>query len=97
MTSQPPSLAPYLAASPVIDCDQAVAAASVAPTTGLATDAAMAEALFTFARDAISRSADARQNPITCVASDVLAHGTGFCYAKCHLLAALLADLPDLS
>jgi hypothetical protein len=27
---------------------------------------------------------------LTCKASDVLAHGTGYCYAKSHLLAALL-------
>ncbi len=29
-------------------------------------------------------------NPVTCKASDVLLHGTGFCYAKSHLLAALI-------
>jgi hypothetical protein len=27
---------------------------------------------------------------VTCAASDVLKHGAGFCYAKSHLLAALL-------
>ncbi|MFA6970158.1 MAG: transglutaminase family protein [Gallionella sp.] len=29
-------------------------------------------------------------NPVTCKASEVLIHGTGYCYAKSHLLAALL-------
>ena len=29
-------------------------------------------------------------NPVTCRASDVLHHKTGYCYAKSHLLAALL-------
>jgi transglutaminase-like putative cysteine protease len=29
-------------------------------------------------------------DPVTCTASDVLAAGTGHCYAKSHLLAALL-------
>ena len=33
---------------------------------------------------------DFRRNPVTCKASDVLLHGTGYCYAKSHLLAALL-------
>nr|WP_269749949.1 transglutaminase family protein [Polyangium fumosum] len=28
--------------------------------------------------------------PLTCTASEVLRHRTGFCYAKSHLLAALL-------
>ena len=50
----------------------------------------MAEAAFTFVRDAIRHSADFRQNPVTCAASAVLRHGTGYCYAKAHLLVALL-------
>ena len=29
-------------------------------------------------------------NPVTCYASEVLKHKTGYCYAKSHLLAALL-------
>lgn len=45
---------------------------------------------FHFVRDQIKHSWDYRQNPVTCKASDVLAHGTGYCYAKSHLLAALL-------
>lgn len=45
---------------------------------------------FEFVRDDIRHSWDYRQNPVTCAASDVLAHATGYCYAKSHLLAALL-------
>lgn len=41
-------------------------------------------------RDTILHSADFQQNPVTCKASDVLRHNTGYCYAKSHLLAALL-------
>jgi len=33
---------------------------------------------------------DYRINSVTCKASEVLTHGTGYCYAKSHLLAALL-------
>ncbi|MCH8620339.1 transglutaminase family protein [Undibacterium sp. TS12] len=50
----------------------------------------IAQACFEFVRDQIHHSWDYRQNPVTCIASDVLAHGTGYCYAKSHLLAALL-------
>lgn len=50
----------------------------------------VAKACFTFVRDQIKHSWDYQLNPVTCKASDVLAHGTGFCYAKSHLLAALL-------
>jgi transglutaminase-like putative cysteine protease len=50
----------------------------------------IARACFEFVRDEISHSWDKRQNPVTLRASDVLAHRTGYCYAKSHLLAALL-------
>lgn len=50
----------------------------------------IAKACFEFVRDEIKHSWDFKLNPVTCKASDVLAHGTGFCYAKSHLLAALL-------
>ncbi len=51
---------------------------------------AIIKACFEFVRDQIKHSADYQLNPITIAASQVLKHGTGFCYAKSHLLAALL-------
>ena len=45
---------------------------------------------FEWVRDQIKHSWDFKMNPVTCKASDVLKHGTGYCYAKSHLLAALL-------
>lgn len=45
---------------------------------------------FQFVRDEIKHSSDHQLNPVTCSASEVLEHGTGFCYAKSHLLCALL-------
>lgn len=45
---------------------------------------------FVWVRDNIKHSWDYKLNPVTCKASDVLQHGTGYCYAKSHLLAALL-------
>ncbi len=50
----------------------------------------IAKACFLFVRDEIKHSWDHQLNPVTCRASDVLTHKTGFCYAKSHLLAALL-------
>jgi len=50
----------------------------------------VARACFEFVRDDIKHSYDYKQNPVTCRASDVLLHGTGYCFAKSHLLAALL-------
>ncbi len=45
---------------------------------------------FLFVRDQIQHSWDFKRNPFTCKASEVLTHKTGYCYAKSHLLAALL-------
>ena len=45
---------------------------------------------FEFVRDEIKHSLDFKLNPVTCTASDVLRNETGYCYAKSHLLAALL-------
>lgn len=50
----------------------------------------IAKRCFEFVRDEIRHSWDYKLNPVTCKASDVLQHGTGYCYAKSHLLAALL-------
>lgn len=48
------------------------------------------ERAFIFVRDQIKHSWDFRLNPVTCKASEVLEHKTGYCYAKSHILAALL-------
>lgn len=50
----------------------------------------IAKACFEYVRDEIKHSNDFKLNPVTCLASDVLKHKTGYCYAKSHLLAALL-------
>lgn len=57
---------------------------------GLISPERIAQKCFIFVRDEIKHSWDYQSNPVTCKASDVLKHGTGFCYAKSHLLAALL-------
>ncbi len=45
---------------------------------------------YEYVRDNISHSADANRDEITCRASEVLQAGHGICFAKSHLLAALL-------
>jgi transglutaminase-like putative cysteine protease len=54
------------------------------------TPMAIAKACFEWVRDEICHSYDYQMNPVTCQASDVLQHKTGYCFAKSHLLAALL-------
>lgn len=45
---------------------------------------------YEYVRDNISHSADINEDMITCTASEVLEAGHGICFAKSHLLAALL-------
>lgn len=86
-----PDFATYLAHSTHIDWQHpAVLAKAQALATGHATSEGIAQACFEFVRDQIKHSWDYRLNPVTCKASDVLHFGTGYCYAKSHLLAALL-------
>ncbi len=85
------SFAPFLAASDVVDhrapTVQARAMELAAPHASLV---AVAKACFEWVRDDILHSRDHRKDPLTCIASDVLRHGTGYCFAKSHLLVALL-------
>ena len=53
-------------------------------------DQEIAKNCFLFVRDQIRHSLDFKLNPVTCKASEVLKYNTGYCYAKSHLLAALL-------
>lgn len=48
------------------------------------------KAAYEFVRDNISHSADINKDVITCTASEVLKANHGICFAKSHLLAALL-------
>ncbi|HXE96733.1 MAG TPA: transglutaminase family protein [Dongiaceae bacterium] len=59
-------------------------------THALADEVAKARCLYEWVRDAIPHSSDAGLDIVTCTASEVLRHGTGICFAKSHLLAALL-------
>ena len=84
-------MAPYLASSRYIDWHHSSIRDKAAELAeACASELEVAKQCFEFVRDEIKHSWDYRMNPVTCVASDVLMHGTGYCYAKSHLLAALL-------
>ena len=81
----------FLRPTDIIDhTNPAITAKARELSAGLTDDAAIASACFLFVRDDIRHSVDYQLNPVTCRASDVLAHRTGYCFAKSHLLAALL-------
>ena len=81
----------YLKASEFIDWDTPlVLAKAKSLATNMVKHEKIAKACFEFVRDEIKHSWDYQLNPVTCKASSVLEHKTGYCYAKSHLLAALL-------
>ncbi|MBL8600781.1 MAG: transglutaminase family protein [Myxococcales bacterium] len=85
------TLAPFLRPNHWVDSEHpAVIGQALALAEGCAAEVEVAARCFAFVRDAVRHSWDHRANPVTCAASEALAHRTGYCYAKSHLLAALL-------
>ncbi len=81
----------YLASSKYIDWHHPVVKIKAAQLAeGAVSEADLVKRCFEFVRDVIKHSGDYKCNPVTCAASEALIHGTGYCYAKSHLLAALL-------
>jgi len=86
-----PHLADYLKCTPIIDWESpAVIAQTAVLTRDLTHDTERAQALFEWVRDRIPHSRDIGADVVTCAASEVLQKRTGLCYAKSHLLAAML-------
>lgn len=81
----------YLKVSEVIDWQHPnITECAEKIALGCDTPMAISKACFEWVRDEICHSFDYQMNPVTCRASDVLKYKTGYCYAKSHLLAALL-------
>jgi transglutaminase-like putative cysteine protease len=81
----------YLASDTIIDWQTpSVRQKSLELTRSLPDEVAKARCLYEWVRDNIPHSHDAGLDIVTCAASEVLHHGTGICFAKSHLLAALL-------
>lgn len=82
-------LSAYLASSEVIDWQEDTVKQQVAALASGDT-LETAKRCFEFVRDEIAHSVDINAEILTCSASEVLREGHGYCYAKSHLLAALL-------
>ena len=70
--------------------DAGIQAYLAAHPCGSRSEDAVVCADFEFVRDRVAHSWDSGSRRVTGRASDVLRHGEGICYAKSHLLAALL-------
>jgi transglutaminase-like putative cysteine protease len=81
----------FLRPTEIIDWQHpSVLAKSREMASGAGNPVEIARRCFEWVRDEIQHSSDFHRNPVTCAASQVLKEGTGYCYAKSHLLAALL-------
>ncbi|MCB6560628.1 MULTISPECIES: MerR family transcriptional regulator [Eggerthellaceae] len=81
----------YLAYDEIIDFHDAdVAALAHSLHQDAADDTDFIRIAYEFVRDSIPHSADIDEDALPCSASDVLTAGHGICFAKSHLLAALL-------
>lgn len=83
--------AAYLGADEVIQSDhQDIARLAQELRLGAPDDVAFTKAAYEWVRDQVTHSVDAQDPRVTVTATEVLAARTGLCYAKAHLLAALL-------
>jgi len=81
----------YLSATNIIDfTNSAIEAKACELSIGCDSDTEITERCFEFVRDKIRHTADMGEGITTYSASEVLERGSGWCYAKSHLLAALL-------
>lgn len=84
-------LKPYLEADEIIDINsKEIIELSSNISTYSKNEIEYIKNAYEFVRDKISHSADIQGKVVTCKASDVLRTGEGICFAKSHLLAAIL-------
>jgi transglutaminase-like putative cysteine protease len=84
----------FLETTSIIDFDnKAITDAADFLTIGVTNEVEKVKRVFELVRDDIAHSFDINGQVVTCRASDVLKHKQGICYAKSHLVAALLRYL----
>jgi transglutaminase-like putative cysteine protease len=89
LQARPP--AEYLTGDEVIDLSHpSIRQLAVALRAKHPHDLSFARAAFEYARDGVRHSWDVQDPRVTLSASQTLREGVGLCFAKAHLLAALL-------
>lgn len=89
-----PDINDYFKSSEIVDFEsQEIKDVANNLTKGNPDEVVIAKKAFEFVRDNIAHSADINGDVVTCKASEVLKHRQGICYAKSHLLAAILRYL----
>jgi transglutaminase-like putative cysteine protease len=81
----------FLEETDIIDySDRSIKELAKSLATDCNSDTKVAQNCFEYVRDSIRHTGDYKEDITACKASDVLRYRTGWCYAKSHLLAALL-------
>lgn len=94
MKPESENLRDYLAATEVVSADDPLIVAKARDLiAGASTEVEQARRLFEWVRDHVLHTNDLGSEVITCTASEVLRQGTGICYAKSHLLAAMCRSI----
>lgn len=84
----------YLVSSEIIDFeDENIQEIARNLSNDIKDEIQLIKAVYGFVRDNISHSLDIGSSSVTCSASDVLKYKHGLCFAKSHLLAAILRSL----
>ena len=84
----------YLQCSEVIDCNNVFIKRKASELSGgIENEIELVKTVYEFVRDKISHSSDIGEDRITYKSSDVLKYKHGLCFAKSHLLAAILRNL----
>ena len=91
LTTRPGTMDAFLRSTDIIDwADPEVTARAAELAAGLTDPVAIVQRCYEWVRDEIKHTGDHGLSVVTCRASEVLRQGSGYCYAKSHLLAALL-------
>ena len=91
MKTESDNIHEYLKVTQIIDWDNRnVLAKAREIVKGIGDNITKIKCLFEWVRDEIPHSKDISSDIVSCTASEVLKAGTGICFAKSHLLAALL-------
>ncbi len=91
MNPESENLDDYLVSDPIVDWKTPdVRQKALELTRSIPDEVNKARCLYEWVRDTIPHTNDAGLDIVTCTASEVLQHGTGVCFSKSHLLAALL-------
>jgi transglutaminase-like putative cysteine protease len=84
-------LTAYLTASEIVDFENpAIRKIATELAHSAPSQLEQATRIYEFVRDQVSHSFDIQGKVVTCNASEVLHHREGICFAKSHLLTAML-------